>query len=284
MTPVPVTAKRGRRSRAYVGLVVGAGALFLLSVALVWPQALMPHDPFAISGMDRLRPPSARFWLGTDHLGRDLLSRIILGTRPSVIVATGVVLLATTAGVVTGILAGYYRRLDNPTMRIMDGMMAFPDIMLALAILAIMGRSVFNLIVVVAIVFTPQIARFTRSLVLAYREVEFVLAAVAAGASDLRVMWRHLLPNMMPAVTVQATFFFARALLTEASLSFLGLGLPPEVPSWGMLLGQGRPFLREAPWTTIFPGLALATAVVVLNLLGDAVRDRLDPRLRGIER
>ncbi|MBI4279781.1 MAG: ABC transporter permease [Armatimonadetes bacterium] len=281
---VPMMAGSRRRPAAYARLALGAAALGFLAVVLVWPQALMPRDPFAISAPNRLHPPDAEFPLGTDHLGRDLLSRIILGTRPSVLVSTGVVVLATTAGLIAGVTAGHYRRLDNIVMRIMDGMMAFPAIMLALAILAIMGRSVFNLILAVAIVYTPQIARVSRSVVLAYRETDFVAAAVASGATDLRVVWRHLLPNCIPAVTVQATYFFARALLTEASLSFLGLGLPPEVPSWGMLLGEGRRYMQEAPWTTIFPGLAIAVAVVILNVAGDTVRDRLDTRLRNLER
>lgn len=281
--PVRPGVASGRRFGAGVRGALAVSAVLCLLLVLMRPQALMPQDAFAISADHRLQPPGPAFVLGTDHLGRDLLSRIILGTRPSVLVSSGVVLLATTAGLMTGMVAAFYRRLDNLIMRIMDGMMAFPAIMLALAILAIMGRSVVNLILAVAIVYTPQIARVSRSLVLAYREADFVSAAVATGASGLSVMWRHLLPNVIPGVMVQATYFFARALLTEASLSFLGLGLPPDVPSWGMVLGEGRRFLREAPWTTIFPGLAIAGTVVIVNVLGDVVRDRLDPRLKGIE-
>jgi peptide/nickel transport system permease protein len=284
--PVATTtpAKRKRSAWRTSGriLMVVAGGLVLLAV--VHPEALIPHDPFAISGALRLKPPAWPYVFGTDHLGRDVLSRIIIGTQPSLLISGGVVVLAVAGGLVGGMLAGFYRRLDNIIMRIMDGMMAFPAIMLALAIVAIMGRSIVNMIIAIAIVYTPQIARVCRSAVLACREQDYVTGAFAAGASDFWIMTRHLLPNVMPVLAVQATYFFARALLTEASLSFLGLGLPPDVPTWGMVLGEGRRFLRDAPWTTIFPGMAIALSVVALNVLGDHIRDRLDPRLKTIDR
>lgn len=264
--------------------IVAVLALGLVLLAAIYPAALMPHDPFGIDGSRRLEPPGSIYWLGTDHLGRDLLSRIIFGTQPSLLIAAGVVILATSVGLVAGMLAGFYRRFDNIIMRVMDGMMAFPAIMLALAIIAIMGRSVTNLILAVAIVYAPQIGRICRSAVLACRELDYVTAAVAAGASDFWVMTRHLLPNVMPVLVVQATYFFARALLTEASLSFLGLGLSPDEPSWGTILGEGRRFLRDASWTTIFPGFTIAISVVVLNVFGDVIRDRLDPRLKAVDR
>lgn len=271
------TWKIGWRIAVLLGVVI-------VLLAAIYPAALMPHDPFDIVGSRRLMPPGPIYWLGTDHLGRDLLSRIIFGTQPSLLVASGVVALATSIGLIGGMLAGFYRRFDNVIMRVMDGMMAFPAIMLALAIIAIMGRSVSNLVLAIAIVYAPQIGRVCRSAVLACRELDYVTAAVAAGASDFWVMTRHLFPNVMPVLIVQATYFFARALLTEASLSFLGLGLSPDEPSWGTILGEGRRFLRDASWTTIFPGLAIALSVVILNVFGDVIRDRLDPRLKAVGR
>lgn len=256
----------------------------LLLVLVVYPQALVIHDPFAIAGRLRLEPPSSSFWLGTDHLGRDMLSRIIIATQPSLLIAGGVVILATAGGTIGGLLAGYYRRLDNVIMRIMDGMMAFPAILLALAIVAVLGRTVPNLIMAISVVYAPQIGRVCRSAVLSCREQDYVTAAIAGGGSDYWIMTRHLLPNVIPVLAVQATYFFARAILTEASLSFLGLGLPPDTPTWGTILGEGRRFLRDAPWTSIFPGLAIATAVIAINIIGDVVRDRVDPRLRSLDR
>lgn len=261
-------------------VVAGAGVLLLL-VLIIYPEALMPRDPFGIVAEDRLTPPGSTYWFGTDHLGRDILSRVILATRYSVLISSGVVVVITLAGLIAGMLAGYFRRLDNLIMRLMDSIMAFPTTMFALAILAIMGRDATNLILAIGIAYTPQVARITRSAVLTYRETAFVEAAVSIGSSDLRVMARHLLPNVTPVIVIQASYFLARVLLTEAGLSFLGLGLPPNTPSWGMILGEGRTYLREAPWITIFPGLAIAVAVVTLNVFGDIVRDRLDPRLRG---
>jgi peptide/nickel transport system permease protein len=255
-----------------------------VAAAVVVPQLLTPHDPFKIAGALRLEEPGAEFWLGTDHLGRDMFSRLIIGTRPSLLIAAGVCALAAGVGLFTGLIAGYYRWLDNVVMRLMDAMMAFPAIVLALAIVAILGRSVTNLIFAIAVVYAPQISRVCRSAVLACREQDYVTAAVAGGASDWWVITRHLLPNVLPVLSVQATYFFARALIYEASLSFLGLGLPPDIPTWGSILGEGRRFLRDAPWTTVFPGLTIAAAVVAINLFGDRLRDRLDPRLRALDR
>jgi peptide/nickel transport system permease protein len=256
----------------------------LVLIAVVHPETILPHDPFAIDGSRRLEAPDWSYVLGTDHLGRDILSRIIVGTQPTLLIAGGVVVLAILGGTIGGMVAGYYRQVDNLVMRIMDGMMAFPAVMLALAIIAILGRSITNLIIAIAIVYTPQVGRICRSAVIACREQDYVTGAVAAGASDFWIMTRHLLPNVMPVLIVQATYFFARALITEASLSFLGLGLPPDVPTWGTILGEGRSFMRDAPWTTIFPGIAIAVSVITLNVIGDLIRDRLDPRLKRISR
>jgi peptide/nickel transport system permease protein len=275
--PRPRAAARGWRSWTLRATVAATG-LFLLAVVAV-PLTFTPYDPFAVSGSDRLRPPSLQHPLGTDHLGRDLLSRVILGVRPSLLVAVGTVAVSLSAGLVFGLLAGFYRRLDNLLMRVMDGLMSFPYILLAIAVLAVLGRNTANLILAISVVYTPFIARITRSVILSYREATFVEAAMALGASDLRILARHLLPNVVPIIAVQATYFSARALLTEASLSFLGLGLPPEMPSWGTLLGDGRRFLRSAPWVSIFPGVAISLTVLVLNVAGDAIRDRLDPRV-----
>jgi len=258
---------------ALVGLVVLVAAL---------APALAPWDPLALDVKSRLERPSGRHWLGTDDLGRDVLSRVLYGARVSVIVGGVVVVLAVTAGLVIGLAAGYYRALDNVLMRVMDGLMAFPAIVLAIALMASLGPSLRNVIVALGVVYAPRIARIVRGSVLVVRELPYVEAARGLGAPDPTILRRHVLPNCLSPVIVQATFIFALAVLGEAALSFLGVGAPPATPSWGNILADGRLYIQQAPWLTLAPGAAIMATIVGLNLFGDGLRDALDPKLRGL--
>ena len=219
--------------------------------------------------------------MGTDDVGRDVWSRVIQGTRLSVVVGGAVVLLSFVTGIAFGLVGGFYRALDNVLMRVMDGLMAFPGIILAIALMASLGPSVANVIVALGIVQVPRVARIVRGSVLVIRETPYIEAALALGVADLAVLGRHVLPNCLSPVIVQGTFIFAAAVLGEAALSFLGVGVPPQVPSWGNVLAEGRLYLQQAPWLTLFPGAAIMTCILGLNLFGDGLRDLLDPKLRG---
>jgi peptide/nickel transport system permease protein len=267
-----------RRSRSTtIGGLIVLTAVF----AAIFAPVLSPHDPQAINVIDRLQGPSSTYPFGTDNLGRDILSRVIYGARISLIVGLMVVVSATGAGIALGLAAGYSNRLDRVIMRVMDGLMAFPSILLAIALMAALGAQLSNVIIALAIVFTPRVARVVRSVTLVIRELDYVQAAQALGAPTWRILLRHVLPNALAPVIVQATFIFAESVLAEAALSFLGVGLPPYVPSWGTIITVGRMFMETAPWITIFPGLAILITVLGLNLLGDGLRDLSDPRLRG---
>lgn len=258
------------------------GSLLLLGVALValLAQALATHDPLLLRPEIRLARPGAEHRFGTDNFGRDLYSRTIYGARISLIVGGMVALLAGLVGTAMGLLGGYYPRADLVLMRIMDGMMAFPGIVLAVGIMAAMGPHVANVIVALAIVQTPRVVRVVRSVVISLRSMQYVEAARCIGVSDCRMLLRHILPNCISPLVVQGTFIFSEAVLGEASLSFLGVGAPPEIPSWGVILGEARLYIRNAPWMMFLPGTALTITVLALNLVGDGVRDWLDPRLR----
>jgi peptide/nickel transport system permease protein len=268
----------GRRRITLVGAVLMALNLLVAALAPV----LAPADPLALDVKSRLRAPQAGHWFGTDDVGRDVLSRVVYGARVSVKVGGLVVALAVAAGLVVGLAAGYYRRLDGALMRMMDGLMAFPAIILAIALMASLGPSLNNVIVALAVVYTPRIARIVRGSVLVVRELPYVEAARGLGASDAAIVARHVLPNCLSPVIVQATFIFALAVLGEAALSFLGVGAPPFVPSWGNILAEGRLYIQQAPWLTLFPGAAIMATILGLNLFGDGLRDVLDPKLRGL--
>ncbi len=265
-----------RRHRpAFAGFII----LIILTLIALSAPLIAPADPEAISGRDRLTPmfENPSFPLGTDQLGRDVLSRLIYGTQISMSVGASVVIAATTLGVTIGLVAGYYRRLDNVLMRVMDALMAFPPVLLALGIMAALGAALLNTIVALSIVYTPHIARVTRSTVLVVRDVDYVMAARAIGVADARLIFRHIMPNCVGPVIVQATFVFAYAIILEAALSFLGVGTPPETPSWGNMLDTARQHMRAIPSLAIFPGVAIMVTVLCLNLLGDGLRDILDP-------
>ena len=266
-----------RRRATLVGLALVSGVLF---VGVLSP--LLAGDPLRIDVARRLTAPGQAHWFGTDDVGRDVWSRVVYGARLSLLVGAAVVALSFVMGLGCGLVAGYYRRLDNLVMRVMDGLMAFPAIILAIALMASLGPSVLNVIVAIGIVYAPRVARIVRGSVLVIRETAYVEAARALGASDLVVIARHVLPNCLSPVIVQASFVFAAAVLTEAALSFLGVGVPPYVPSWGNILAEGRLYLQQAPWLVLYPGAAIMLTIFGLNLLGDGLRDLLDPRLRGV--
>jgi peptide/nickel transport system permease protein len=261
---------------------IGFLITFLMVVVAVFAPAISPHDPIQQNIEHRLAPPGTDHPLGADGFGRDLLSRIIWGTRLSMQVGLVVVVFTTISGSAIGLVAGYYPTIDNwIIMRIMDGLMAFPAIILALGIMAIMEPNWFNAVIALSVVYTPGTARIVRGSVLSAKENDFVEAARALGASTPRLLFRHIMMNSWAPLLVQMTFILAYAIIAEASLSFVGAGTPPPEPSWGNILAEGREFMRVAYWITIFPGVAIAVAVLGLNLAGDGLRDVLDPRLRG---
>ena len=262
------------------GIPIGGTLLIMvLGMALLAPW-LTHTDPTALNPRDRLTPPGQMHLLGTDNFGRDVFSLTVWGARLSLAIALCVALLTTQSGTCVGLIAGYFRRLDTPVMRVMDGMMAFPGILLAIALMSAMGPSMFNVVTALTVVYTPRLARLVRSVTLTLREMPFIEAAHAQGMSHQRILLRHILPSCLSPLLVQTTFLFAEAVLGEASLSFLGAGIPPYIPSWGTMLGEARAYLRDAPWTMMFPGFSLTVTVLALNFLGDGMRDVLDPRLR----
>jgi peptide/nickel transport system permease protein len=266
-----------RRKTTLIGLVLMA---FMLALGLLAP--LIAGDPGHMDVAGRLAAPGRTHWFGTDDVGRDVWSRVVYGARLSLLVGIAVVVLSFLVGVVCGVVAGYYRRLDNAVMRVMDGLMAFPAIVLAIALMAALGPSVVNVIAAIAVVYSPRVARVVRGSVLVIRETSYVEAARALGAADLTLIGRHVLPNCLSPVIVQGSFVFAAAVLTEAALSFLGVGVPPYVPSWGVILAEGRLYIQQAPWLVIYPGVAIMLTIFGLNLFGDGLRDLLDPKIRGL--
>ena len=254
-------------------VVVLAGALAADWLAVESPTRMNMRLRFTAPGDDR-------FLLGSDGFGRDVLARLLHGAQVSLRIGLLVVVFSGVLGTFFGAIAGYFRRLDNPVMRVMDAFMAFPAILLAIAIAAALGPSELNVVAALAAVYTPRTARIVRASVLVVRESEFVQAARVAGAGDARILLGHVLPNSLAPLIVQLTFIFAYAVLAEAVLSFLGVGPPPPTPTWGNMIAEGRNFIREAPWITLMPGLAVSITVLGLNLLGDGLRDVLDPRMK----
>jgi peptide/nickel transport system permease protein len=267
-------------------IVVGAVLLgIVVTLALLAPW--IAGDPFTVRPVDRLQPPQlsllldqdARNRFGTDNLGRDIFARTLFGARTSLLVGISVALFSTSLGLVIGLMAGYFRLVDTIVMRLMDALMAIPGILLAIALVALTRGSVLVVIVAITIPEVPRVVRLVRAVVLTVRERPFVDAAISVGSRSMKVIFRHILPNTLAPLIVQATYICASAILTEAGLSFLGAGVPPETPTWGNMIAQSRLFLARAPWTIFFPGACLAVVVLSINLLGDGLRDRLDPRL-----
>lgn len=257
--------------------------LVALVLAAVFAPYLTEHDPTRLRVRNAFLPPGTPgHLLGTDDLGRDVLSRLLYGARTSLAISVSAALGAGLMGMAIGLVAGYVRRLDTPLMLVMDGLMAFPSIVLALVVVAVAGRSQANVAIALVIVFGPPIARVVRSSVLVLREMQYIEAAQSLGVSTLRVMGRHLLPNALAPWLVQVTLILAFALLTEAGLSFLGLGGNTQHPSWGGMISEARLNLARAPWLTLYPGIAIALTVLAVNIMADDLRDRLDPRLRNV--
>jgi peptide/nickel transport system permease protein len=262
-------------------LVIGAVLLLMVLAVALAADWITPVSPTRMSMRTRFTPPgSARHLLGSDAFGRDVLSRLVHGARVSLRIGAMVVVIAGFFGTVIGAAAGYFRKLDGPLMRAMDALMAFPAILLAIAIAAALGPSEVNVVIALAAVYAPRTARIVRAQVLVLRESEYVQAARVAGAGDAFILHRHILPNCTAPLIVQLTFVFAYAVLAEAVLSFLGVGPPPPTPTWGNMIADGRNFIREAPWITMMPGIAISLTVLGLNLLGDGLRDALDPRMQ----
>jgi peptide/nickel transport system permease protein len=237
-------------------------------------------DPTAVNTASILKGPSAAHPFGTDEFGRDVLSRAVYGARTSILVGVTIALVTTLTGLLFGALAGYYPRLDNPIMRTMDVLMAFPGMLLAIGIMAILGQQTINIVLALMVPYTPRTARVVRGQILALRDQEFIQAARCLGLRDWRIIVRHLLPNVAAPLLIQQTFILAGAILAESGLSFLGVGVPPEVPTLGGILSDSRAYLRTAPWLSLYPGLLISLLVLGFNLLGDGLRDALDPRTR----
>ncbi len=264
--------------------VTGSIILLLFILMAVFAPFLAPYDPFYMDTEAILSAPSAAHLLGTDNMGRDILSRIFYGARISLRVSIVSVSIATVAGVILGVAAGYFGRItDGIISRILEIMFAFPEVLLALLIMSILGPSLNNIIIAIGIVYTPIFARITRGAVLSVKDSLYVEAARSIGVRDSTIIIRHILPNILSPILVQITLSLAFAILSEASLSFLGIGVEPDIPSWGIMLNNGRAWIEIAWWVGVFPGIAIALAVLGFNILGDGLRDVLDPRLRNIE-
>lgn len=285
MTALSSAAPAARRPRwlqsaaSHPNIAGGLIVLALLILVAAFAPWLGTKDPTAVSAFDRAKPPSAAFWFGTDLLGRDLYSRVLYGTRVSLIVGFSVALGSTILGVLIGVFAGFMHRFDAIVMRVMDGLMAIPSILLAIALIALNRASIWNVILAVTIAETPRVVRLIRGVVLFLREELYVEAARSAGASVPWLVFRHILPNTFAPIAVQATYICAVAILAEAALSFIGAGVPPSTPSWGNIMAEGRALWQIKPYIIFFPALFLSFTVLAINMLGDGLRDALDPRL-----
>jgi len=269
-----------RRLARHRSFRVGFVIILLLVLAAVFAPLITGLDPTAMRVRFRFRPPSLAFPFGSDNFGRDVLTRVLYGARLSLWIGLGTALLSGAVGAAVGIASAQFRRLDSLMMRLMDALMAFPAIILAIGLAAVLGPHVGSLIIALSVAYMPRTARIVRASALVVRKLEFVDAARVTGASSLRIIAKHLLPNCMGPLLVQLTFVFAYAILAEAALSFLGIGPPPPAPSWGNIIAEGRDNAVEAWWIMLFPGLAISLATLGMNLLGDGLRDVLDPRMK----
>ncbi len=264
-------------------LIAGVALIAALAIAAIFAPLLLSRAPDALNVSARLQPPSAANWFGTDEFGRDVFTRVIYGGRLSLGIGAATVIVSSALGIALGLIAGFSARLDRVLSRVNDAMMSFPDILLAIALVAALRPSAGNVVLALGIVYTPRMARMVRASTLVIRELPYVEAARALGVSTWRILSVHVLRNLLSPIIVQATFVFAFAMLAEAGLSFLGVGVSPATPSWGTMIAAARPYYREADWLALAPGLAIMLTVFSLQVLGDALRDLLDPRLRGAQ-
>jgi len=264
--------------RRHPTVAVGGGLLLAMAVIAVAAPWIAP-DPLRLNPINRLKPPGEAFWFGADFLGRDVYARTVYGGRISLMVGLAVAAIATAIGLAIGLLAGYIRWVDAVVMRIMDGLMAIPGVLLAIALISLAGASITNVIIAIAIPEIPRVVRLVRAVVLTVREQPYVEAAVSVGTRLPKILLKHILPNTLAPLIVQATYVCASAVVIEAILSFLGAGTPPEIPSWGNIMAEGRTYFQFAPWMIFFPGVFLAVTVLAVNMLGDGLRDSLDPRI-----
>jgi peptide/nickel transport system permease protein len=276
-SPTRQFLRRLKRNRLAVS---GFSLLCVVLFGAVCAGVLTSYDPFTMTVMERMKGPTLQHLMGTDNFGRDIFSRVLYGARLSLEVGAAVMLLTVAVGVLFGLLSGYFTRLDGPIMRVMDAMMAFPAILFGISIMAVLGPKTINVVIALSVVYAPRTVRIVRASVLAIRQLDYVEAVRAQAAGHMRILFRHILPNCLSPLVVQATFNFAYAVLAEASLSFVGAGAPPPTPSWGNILSEGRIYMQNAPWITVFPGVAIAATVLGLNLAGDGLRDVLDPRMK----
>ena len=280
------TVKRGFARdlwRRHPTALIGGVLLLLIVAAAVFAPYLWTIDPQELSPVRRLRPPNEDNWFGTDSVGRDIYSRVLYGARVSLLVGFSVAILSTAVGLVIGLVAGFNRFIDAIVMRVMDGLMSIPPVLLAIALMALTKASIQNVILAITIAEVPRVSRLVRSLGLSLREQPFVEAARATGTRSFRILWRHILPNTMAPLIVQATYVCASAIIVEAILSFLGAGTPPTAPSWGNIIAEGRMLFLVAAYIILIPSIFLSITVLAINLLGDGLRDALDPRLaRGL--
>lgn len=263
------------------GAAIGAGLLAAMALAALAAPAIVPLDPQLIAPFDRLRGPDAQYWFGTDQIGRDVFSRTVYGARVSIMVGCLVAVISILAGLVLGLLAGFIRWVDGLLMRVMDGLMAIPSILLAIALVAISGPSIRSIIIAITIAEVPRVTRLVRGQVISLRGQLFIEAATTAGTSVPVILYRHIVPNLLAPLLVQASYVFAAAVMTEAVLSFIGAGVPPETPSWGNIISEGRTVFQLAPHIVLFPSMVLSVMVLSVNILGDGLRDAFDPRFTG---
>jgi peptide/nickel transport system permease protein len=268
-----------RYVRRHPTIIFGSVLLLLMTAMAVFAPWLGTVDPQALAPVRRLKWPSPQYWFGTDMLGRDVYSRTIYGARVSLMVGIGVAILSTGLGLVIGVVAGFTRWVDAIVMRIMDGLMSIPEVLIAIALMALTRASMGNVIFAITVAQVPRVTRLVRGIVLTLREQPYVEAAIASGTGFTRILWRHIVPNTLPPLLVQGTFITASAMITEAILSFIGAGTPPNIPSWGNIMAEGRSLFQVAYYIVLFPGIMLSLAVLAINLLGDGLRDALDPRL-----
>ncbi len=264
--------------RRHPTVVIGCAVLMVMTLSAIAAPLIAP-DPLRLNPINRLKPPGEAFWFGADFLGRDIYARTVYGGRISLAVGAAVALVSTVLGLAIGLLAGYVRWIDAIAMRFMDGLMAIPGVLLAIALISLAGASLTNVIIAITIPEIPRVVRLVRSVVLAIREQPYVDAAVSVGSPLHKVLLKHILPNTVAPLIVQATYVCASAVVIEAILSFLGAGTPPEIPSWGNIMAEGRTYFQIAPWIIFFPGLFLAVTVLAVNIVGDGLRDSLDPRI-----